>query len=429
MGKHTLNRLVALTVKTAQIGMHCDGGGLYLHVKKGADQHFTRSWIFRYATGRKATSASGKTRNVERQMGLGSVDTVTLSAARERARECRQLLQVGTDPIEAQRAAKIKALAAAIREPSFEECGKQYVADNEPGWRNQKHRAQWASTLRRYVYPMLGKLPVSTVNTGLVLQVIKPIWTTRPDTAGRVRGRIEAILDWAKVRGHRTGENPARWQGHLDMVLPKRSKVRRRRHHPALPYAEVPAFMKDLRARDGTGARALEFTVLCAARTGAVIGATWTEIDLEARVWTVPPDRTGAKITDEEPRPRRVPLPNRAVEILRALPRVDGENFVFRGRFGRGLSDMCMLEIVREMRPSCVTHGFRSSFKDWALETTAFPNEVSEAALWHVVEDETEAAYRRGDLFEKRRRLMAAWAEYCERGQPTAEVIPLNAIA
>jgi integrase len=251
-----------------------------------------------------------------------------------------------------------------------------------------------------------------------VLKILRPIWNGKPETANRVRGRIETILDWAKAHAYRAGDNPARWKGHLDNVLPKKSKVKRTRHHPALPYADVPAFMADLRAREGLTARALEFTVLTAGRTGAVIGATLDEIDIDAKVWTVPPERTGAKISGEAPAPRRVPLSDRAVEILKALPKEKGNPHVFIGaKRGNALSNMAMLELMREMRPGYVPHGFRSTFKDWCSETTIYPNEVSEAALWHVVADKVEAAYRRGDLFEKRRALMADWAVYCS-GEP-----------
>jgi integrase len=296
----------------------------------------------------------------------------------------------------------------------FHQCAERYIAAHELGWTNHKHRAQWRNTLATYVYPVIGNLPVSAVDTGLVMKIIEPLWSSKPETAGRVRGRIESILDWAKVRGYRSGENPARWKGHLDHLLPKRSKVARVRHHPALPYADLPAFMAQLRSRSGVTARALEFAILTAARTGAVIGAVETEFDFEAGVWTVPPQRSGTKIVGEDPKARRVPLSERAIEIIKCTPREEGNFHVFiGGTAGGSLSNMAMNELMREMRPGFVPHGFRSTFKDWCAETTNYSNEVSEAALWHVVADKVEAAYRRGELFEKRRALMQDWSAYC----------------
>jgi integrase len=273
----------------------------------------------------------------------------------------------------------------------------------------------------------MGRIAVQHVDTNHVLKVIEPLWAAKKvETGSRVRGRIEMILDWAKVRGYRSGDNPARWRSHLKLTLPNRSKVRRVRHQPALPYAELPEFMKDLRTMEGTSARALEFTILCAARTSAVIGAAPSEFDLVAKLWTVQPERTGAKITEDEPTPRRVPLSDPAIAVLRAL--AHDANYMFTGRYpGTGLSNMAMLEMLRDLRPGYTVHGFRSTFKDWTMETTSFPNEVSEAALWHVVEDKTEAAYARGDLLAKRRQLMKAWADYCLRDIVAADkVVPMR---
>jgi len=297
---------------------------------------------------------------------------------------------------------------------TFEYCADRYIAAHETSWRNAKHRAQWKSTLSTYVYPVCGPLPVGAVDTAIVSKIIEPLWSTKPETASRVRGRIESVLDWAKVNGFRQGENPARWKGHLEFVLPKRSKVRRVKHHPALPYDEIPAFMAELREREGQSARALEFLVLTAARTEATIGALLSEVDFDEKLWTVPPDRAGTKMMEDDPRPRRVPLSDRAIKILKALPREKGNPYLFiGGNVGKPLSNMAMLELMRDMRPGFVPHGLRSTFKDWCAETTNYPNEVSEAALWHAVADKVEAAYRRGDLFEKRRRLMAEWSKYC----------------
>jgi integrase len=426
MTRHILNRLSANFVRSAPVGMHCDGGGLYLQVKRSSDDSVTRCWVFRFATGAKTTSASGKLRGVERQMGLGSFQIVSLADARDRASECRKMVRAGCDPLDQAREAKAQSRLATLRGITFKTCGTKYIAQHEAGWRNAKHREQWAATLDTYVYPVLGELPVAKIDTAIVLEALKPIWTTKPETAGRVRGRIEMILDWAKVHGYRSGENPARWHGHLKLALPNRAKVRRVKHHPALPYQEAPTFIAELRKREGTPARALEFTVLCAARTGAVIGATWDEIDLEHRVWTIPAERVGAKIIGEDLKPRRVPLTDPVIELLKALPRSGHDTFVFPGRSGGGLSNMAMLEIMRAMRPGYVPHGFRSTFKDWAAETTAFPNEVSEAALWHVVDDKVEAAYRRGDLFDKRRRLMESWAGYVISNASRGDVVNLR---
>ena len=397
-----IQRLSALQVaRKNQAGRYGDGGGLALQISRWG----TKSWLFRF-------ERNGR----ERQMGLGSLATLSLAEAREKARECRKILLDGLDPIEVRRAQKLERRAAAARGLTFKQCAEKYLAVHETSWKNPKHRKQWKNTLTTYCYPTIGHLDVAAVDVALVLKCIEPLWLVKPETAGRVRGRIESILDWAKVRGFRQGENPARWHGHLDQVLPERSKVAQVRHHPALPYPDIPAFMAELRAREGTSARALEFTVLTAARAGAVIGATDDEIDLDAKVWTVPPGRAGTKIVGEKLKPRRVPLSDRAVEILRSVPREEGNPHIFIGaKAGKPLSDMAMLQLMRAMRPGYVPHGFRSSFKDWCSETTNYPNEVSEAALWHVVADKVEASYRRGDLFEKRRRLMVEWSKYCAK--------------
>jgi integrase len=394
------NRLTVVKVATlSDPGRYPDGGGLYLQVSKWR----TKSWLFRF-------ERDGR----ERQMGLGPLAIVPLKDARERARAARRLLLDGYDPIEHRDTDRIARRLETAKGVTFKDCAAKYIAAHGPSWRNEKHRAQWQSTLATYAYPVIGDLPVALVDTPLVVKIIEPIWHVKPETAGRVRGRIESVLDWAKVSGFRQGENPARWQGHLDDLLPRRSKVRAVKHHPALPYAEIPAFMAVLRGREGSSARALEFTVLTAARTGAVIGATWDEINLEANLWTVPPERAGTKITGDQPKPRRVPLSNRAVEILRSLPREEGNPHVFIGaRKGKPLTNMAMLKLMKGMRPGYVPHGFRSGFKDWCSETTNYPNEVSEAALWHSVADKVEAAYRRGDLFTKRCVLMEEWAAFC----------------
>lgn len=397
-----LNKLSARAVESvSKRGRYSDGGGLVLQISKWG----TKSWIFRY-------ERDGR----DRHMGLGPLVDLSLLEAREKAARCRKLLLDGIDPQEARAAERQERAEEIARSVPFEECGELYLAAYEPTWRNPKHRAQWRSTLKTYVYPVIGKLPASAVDTTLVMKILEPIWHAKPETAGRVRGRIESIWDWAKGRGYCVGENPARWKGHLEHQLPKRSKVRRVRHHPALPYADLPAFMAELRTREGQSARALEFTILTAARTGAVIGGLLSEVDFKAKIWTVPPERAGTKIVGEDAKPRRVPLCDRAIWLLENAERDEGNPHLFAGAEpGDALSNMAMLELMREMRPGYVPHGFRSTFKDWCSETTNYPSEVSEAALWHAVADKVEAAYRRGELFKKRQRLMDEWARYCAR--------------
>jgi integrase len=285
-----------------------------------------------------------------------------------------------------------------------------------------KHGSQWSNTLATYVSPVFGNASVRDVDTGLVMQVLEPMWNTKTETASRVRGRIESVLDWAKVRGYRDGENPARWRGHLDQLLPRRSKVRTIKHYSAMPYAEVPAFLKLLRERDSVSAKTLEFTILTAARTGETIGATSGEINVREKVWTIPADRMKAG------REHRAPLSDRAVAIIQELAPLRGQTeMIFPGRSG-GLKRMAMLKLLEAMRRTDLTvHGFRSTFRDWAAERTNFPSEVVEMALAHAIGDKVEAAYRRGDLFEKRRRLMDAWAEYCLHGKTTGDVVSLRA--
>ena len=290
------------------------------------------------------------------------------------------------------------------KQVTFKEACERYVAAHGAAWTNAMHRAQWNSTLAS-AYPVLGNLPVTAIDTPLVLKVLEPMWKATPETASRLRGRIERVLAWATTRGFRSGDNPARWHGHLDQLLAKRSKVRAVKHHPALPFDELPAFMAELRKREGISARGLEFTILTAARTGEVIGATWSEIDFATKTWTIPGQRMKAG------KPHRVPLSDRAVAILDALPHEDGNEFVFIGGKAKApLSNMAMLELMKGMRPGYVPHGFRSTFRDWAAERTNYPNHIVEKALAHTVADKVEAAYRRGDLFEKRRKLMDAWA-------------------
>jgi integrase len=334
-----------------------------------------------------------------REMGLGSLRDVPLAKARQRAAEARRLLVDGLDPLASREKPKGMTFGAAA---------DALIESMSSSWRNAKHRAQWTMTLTVYCEPLRLK-PVAEIGTEDVLKVLKPMWTTTPETASRLRGRIERVLDFARARGQRSGENPARWRGHLDAILPRRAK-HTRGHHRAMPFDEVPAFMAALRERVGIAPRALEFTVLTAARSGEVLGARWSEFDLEARVWTVPASRTKAG------REHRVPLSPRAVEMLRGMEQMRVSEFVFPGaKGGRPLSAINTLEtVLRRMKVDVTVHGFRSAFRDWAGERTTFPREVAEAALAHLVGDAVERAYRRGDALEKRRRLMDAWAAFCE---------------
>ena len=388
------NRLTPLAVKSAKKpGLYGDGNGLYLQISRFG----TKAWLYRFMMDGKA-----------RKMGLGPVHTVPLADARQHATEARRKVLDGIDPITAREAERSKAKLEAAKAITFQQCAERYIAGQEASWKNDKHRAQWPSTLKTYVYPIIGALPVAAIDTGLVLKVIEPIWNEKPDTAGRVRGRIELVLNWATVREYRAGDNPARWRGHLENVLPKRSKVRPVQHHKALPYGELPAFMAELREQKFISARALEFTILTAVRTSEAIGAEWSEFNFAEKIWTVP----GVRM--KSGRDHRVPLSDRALAILPALPR-EGQ-FVFPGgKAGKPLSNMAMLELVRGMKGDGLTvHGFRSTFRDWAADRTSYANHVVEMALAHTVKDAVEKAYRRGDLFEKRARLMAEWATYCE---------------
>ena len=420
-----LGKLTALNVaRERRAGMFGDGGGLYLQVTKSG----AKSWIFRFwvperdpATGHLLRDPhTKKVRGRVREMGLGSCLTVSLAEARDRALECRKLRERDIDPIEAREAAKQEAALERARALKFKDAAAAYMAAHRAAWKNDKHVAQWSATLQTYAYPVIGDLPVQAIDTTLVMKVIEPIWSTKPETAGRLRGRIESILDWATVRGYRRGDNSARWRGHLEKLLPARSKVRKIAHHAALPYAALPVFMAALREQDGVAARALEFTILTAARTGETIGASRDEFDLCEKIWSMPAERMKAG------KEHRVPLSKRAVDIVADTHNTD-EHFVFPGaRRGKPLSNMAMLKLLGRIgRDDLTVHGFRSTFRDWASERTNFPSEVVEMALAHAIESKTEAAYRRGDLFEKRRKLMEAWAAYC-MAPATGKVLPFS---
>jgi integrase len=380
-------------------GYYPDGANLYLQVSDSG----SKSWIFRY-------TINGR----ERQMGLGSVLKCPLTKARDKAEEKRNLLDSGIDPLEEERKKDAKETLAKARTVSFDKCAESYIKSNRADWKNEKHAEQWAATIKTYCSPVFGKLPVQEVDTALVMKALEPIWTEKPETASRLRGRIERVLAWATVSGYRSGDNPARWTGHLKELLPALKKKSRVKHHAALPYAQVGSFLQSLRSQEGLAARCLEFTILTAARTGEVIGAKREEFDLDTRLWIIPKERMKAGVE------HRVPLSPRVVELVRSQDAKEGEQ-VFP------LSNMAMLKLLERMdRDDLTVHGFRSTFRDWTAEQTNYPREVCEMALAHTVHDAVEAAYRRGDLFEKRARLMSEWARYCERPQTDAKVVGIR---
>lgn len=408
MGTRQLNRLSARTVATQKRpGLYCDGGGLYLQVSSSG----SKSWIFRFR--------SPFTHKL-RDMGLGPLHSVGLPQARERAAVQRSTIAAGLDPIEVREQASQRQAMEAARAVTFAECAVAYIKAHRPSWRNPKHGDQWTNTLNTYADPVFGRLSVQDVDTGLVLKVLEPIWASKPETASRVRGRIENILDWAKARGYRRGENPARWKGHLNQLLPTLAKKQRVRHHKALPFTEVGALVAALRETPGVTARCLEFTILTAARTNEATQARPEEFDLAGATWTVPAARMKSM------KVHRVPLSDRAVEIVREMLSL-GEPYVFPGaRHGKPISNMTMLGLLERLGVDATVHGFRSSFRDWAAERTAFPHEVCEMALAHTIPNAAEAAYRRGDLMEKRRKLMSAWAEFLKLPHPVDVVMPLR---
>jgi integrase len=377
--------------------------GLYLHVGPNS-----RSWILRY-------ERDGR----ERMMGLGSTSEFTLSEARERARAARQQLADGIDPIEARRSALAAAEQAEANRLTFEVAASRYHDQHAGKWGKQ-HRSEFLSSLRRYAFKAIGSLEVSTITVPNVLAVIEPIWNKKSETASRVRARIESVLDWAKARGHRAGDNPASWDV-IGQVLPAVADIAPAQHHSALPFDEIGQFMVELRARDGIGARALEFAILTAARSKEAMGAQWSEIDLDGAIWTVPANRMKAG------REHRVPLSSAVIELLKALPREQGNQYLFPGRDpGSRVGVLTLSRTLSALRPDVTVHGMRATFSTWASETTAFASHVIEQALAHKIGNAVEAAYKRGDLFEKRRRLMNDWATYCAAPPVAGAVIPIG---
>ena len=374
-------------------GLHSVGGvaGLYLQVTEGG----AKSWVLRATVGSK-----------RRDMGLGSYPTVTLAQAREKAREWREAIWQGRDPAAERQEAQRALRASQAASMTFDQAVAAYLKSKRSEFRSPKHIQQWENTLAQYAGPVIGGLSVDQIELAHVVKVLEPIWTEKTETASRLRGRIEHVLTYATVRGYRHGDNPARWRGNLDAVLPKPSKVRGGQHFKALPFADMPAFMADLRQRKGISARALEFAILTAARSGEVRGATWDEIDLDNRLWAIPAERMKAS------KAHRVPLTDGTAKLLEGLPRLQETDLVFPASQGGKLSDMSLTAVLRRMKADATVHGFRSTFRDWTAERTAYPNEVIEKCLAHAIGDKVEAAYRRGDLLQRRRRLMADWEAF-----------------
>jgi integrase len=400
--------LTVKTIETLPVGYHGDGGGLYLQVTSP----YARSWVFRY-------QRNGK----RRDMGLGPVHLIGLAEARRRAQDCRRQLFDGYDPLAVKQSRQAAAAVEAAQTITFQKAAETYIASHSAGWRSPKSVQQWEGSLRDYVYPVFGSLPVAAIDTGLVMRVLEPIWSTKPETASRVRGRVESILGWATTSGYRQGDNPARWKGHLENLLPKRSKVARVEHHPALPYAEIGTFMAALRQQQSVVARALEFLVLTATRSGEVIGARWDEISLAERMWIVPGERMKGG------REHRVPLSDAALAVIEQMAAIRQSEFVFPGnKANRPIGNTAaFFKLLRQLnRGDLTARGFRSTFRDWCAERSNFPNEVCEMALAHAVGSKVEQAYRRGDMFQKRRQLADAWARFCTMPAQTGAVVPIR---
>ncbi|MRW94282.1 tyrosine-type recombinase/integrase [Duganella sp. FT80W] len=409
-------RLSALQVsKLTKPGLYGDGGGLTLQVTKGG----VKSWLFRYMMAGKAYG-----------MGLGPTHTISLAEARLKALAARKQILDGINPLAAKKQEQIATALADARMMTFDQCAEAYVSAHKAGWKNAKHADQWTNTLATYVSPVFGKLPVAEIDTGLVVKCLSPIWETKTETASRLRGRIESILGWATTSGYRTGENPARWKGHLDNLLATISKASRTKHHPSLPWQRMGEFVLALKSREGASARAVEFAILTACRSGEVRGARWSEFDLEKKVWTIPAERMKAK------REHEVPLSDAALTLLKLMP--ERGDIVFAGTKEQPLSDMSLTAVIRRMNDGdtpiwvdangegITVHGFRSSFRMWAAETTTHPREVAEHALAHQLPDAVERAYQRGSQFAKRAALMTEWAIYCNKSPAKAIVAPIK---
>ena len=411
-----LHKLSATRVKSeSKMGRYGDGGGLYLNVTETG----TKSWIFRYMKHGKAST-----------LGIGAYPDTSLAEARELAAELRKQIRAGNNPAIERKAVAIAVRAEHANAVTFDHCAEKYIATHAPSWKNPKHCDQWRNTLKTYASPTIGALDVRKINTDHITQILETIWHKIPESAGRLRGRIESILDWATVKGHRTGDNPARWKGHLEMLLSAPNRKARIKHFPALPYDQMNMFMPQLQQQEGIAARAVEFAILTAARSGEVRGAKWEEFDLDAGLWTVPASRMKAK------KDHRVTLSARAIKVIKDMKKIKRGDLIFFGRAGKGgeedkqLSDMSLSSVLKRMDGDNLSaggkgwidttsgkritvHGFRSSFRDWVSEETNYPGEMAEMALAHTVSDAVEAAYRRGDLLKKRIKMMQDWAGYC----------------
>lgn len=410
---HNPGKLAAVAVKGLGDGWHADGGNLYLLVRGDS-----RAWVFRFV------GPDGKRRN----MGLGPLSSVSLSVARKQAALLREKVKHPTEPVDplAQRQeTKLAQKLSKRKQMTFKSCALAYIEAHRAEWKSAKHIQQWENTLSAYAYPVFGDLPVAAVDDALVLKVLMPIWESKTETATRLRGRIECVLDWATFSKFRDGLNPARWKGHLDNSLAKPNKVSKVIHHAALPYTEIGPFMADLRLREGSGAKALEFAILTAARSGEVRGATWDEIDLRNKLWTIPANRM--KMGKEH----RVPLSNTAVKLLENLMQVENEKYLFPSiKKNTPVSDMTLTAVLRRMGKEVTVHGFRSTFRDWAAEATNYPGDMAEMALAHSIGDKVEAAYRRGDMLLKRYRMMNEWADYCSTVRKNdSVVVPIGVAA
>ncbi len=414
-------RVAQLARKRGARSMHAVGGaaGLYLHVGKTG----SASWVLRY-TFKGKPAFKGKLHDYDRwELGLGSYLKLSLAEARALALKKHALIAQGINPLLEKRKQRDESIADAAKFKTFQQCVDGYLDAHGDGWRNPRHRGQWRTSLEKYACPTIGAMNVAAIDTALVLKILEPIWKSKTETATRVRSRIENVLTWATVRKYRQGENPARWKGHLDQLLAKPSKIATVKHFAALPYRDMGAFMKALRAQEGIGAAALEFAILTAARSGEVRGAIWDEIDLSARTWSIPAERMKAK------RDHVVPLSDAAVAVIEKMSAHPVGDLVFPGaKEARPLSDMSMTAVLRRMGHGDLTaHGFRSSFRDWAAESTAYPAEMAEMALAHSIGNKVEAAYRRGNLFDKRVRMMRDWAKHCATvPKASADVVPMR---
>jgi integrase len=421
MGKKAKELQPLAVSRIKKVGMNFVGGvaGLALHVSATG----AKSWILRVMVGGK-----------RRDIGLGAYSSTNgVAQARTKALEARDKIKSGIDPVQESRAAKNHLAASRAGALTFEQCAIKYINVKSPEWKNAKHIQQWSNTLATYAYPVIGKLLVRDVEQPHIMQILQPIWTTKTETAVRLRGRLESILHWATVSKYRIGENPARWKGHLDVLLPKPKKVANVENFPALPWLEIGAFMVELRKVQGVSARAVELGIYCASRSGELRGASWAEIDFNTCVWTIPAARMKMK------KEHKVPLSNEVIALLKAMPRFVGTNLIFPNNKNTELSDMALTAVLRRMDGidgkgwkddktgrTITQHGFRSTFKDWARERTSYPSEVVEAALAHAIGDKVEAAYARGNLFEKRIGLMRDWAKFCGTVATTAIVTPIK---